>query len=509
MATANPAPPAPALTPGRVRAITITVMLTTIMQALDMTIANVALPHMQGSMSATLDQISWVLTSYVVAAAICMPLTGILSAKLGRRRLFILSTVAFTVTSMMCGFAQSLEQLVLFRVLQGAFGAFLVPLSQAVLLDTYPTERHGWAMAVWGIGVMVGPILGPSLGGYLTEFYNWRWVFFVNLPFGVLACIGLVFVLQETPVDRSRRFDLLGFVLLTIAIGSLQTMLDRGESLNWFASHEIIIFGIAAAVAMYLFIAHIFTHDHPFIDPLLFKDRNFSIGLLLIFIVGMILLATLALLPPFMQNLLGYPVLDVGNLLVPRGIGTMIAMMTVGRLAGRIDLRYLVMLGFILSAGAMWEMTGFTTDTGSWAIIRTGVFQGLGLGFLFVPLATITFATLPPRFRNDGTSIFSLVRSIGSSIGISIVITYLSRQAQANHEVLARHINPFNPGLQQAIESGAISVDNVAGLTMLNNQVNEQALMLAYLQDFSLLMTISLCAIPLVWLLRGNTRPAR
>lgn len=504
MATVNSAP---ALTPGRVRAITVTVMLTTIMQALDMTIANVALPHMQGSMSATLDQISWVLTSYVVAAAICMPLTGILSARLGRRRLFILSTVAFTVTSMMCGFAQNLEQLVLFRVLQGAFGAFLVPLSQAVLLDTYPTERHGWAMAIWGIGVMVGPILGPSLGGWLTEYYNWRWVFFVNLPFGMLACLGLVLVLHETPIDRSRRFDLLGFVLLTVAIGALQTMLDRGESLNWFANHEIIIFGITAAAAMYLFIAHIFTHDHPFIDPELFRDRNFSIGLLLIFIVGMILLATLALLPPFMQNLLGYPVLDVGNLLMPRGIGTMVAMMTVGRLAGRIDLRYLVMLGFILSASAMWDMTGFTTETDSWAIIRTGMLQGLGLGFLFVPLATITFATLPPRFRNDGTSLFSLVRSIGSSIGISIVITYLSRQTQANHEVLARHINPFNSGLQEAIGSGAISIDNVAGLTALNNQVNEQAMMLAYLQDFSLLMTISLCAIPLVWLLKGTTRP--
>lgn len=509
MTTASPDPNQAAKPKDRTGAITLTVMLCTIMQALDMTIANVALPQMQGSMSATLDQISWVLTSYVVAAAICMPLTGILAAKLGRRRLFIMSVVAFTVTSMLCGMAQSLEQLVVFRVLQGAFGAFLVPLSQAVLLDTYPTERHGWAMAVWGIGVMVGPILGPSLGGWLTEYYNWRWVFFINLPFGVLAWIGLALFVQDTPIDRARRFDLLGFVLLTVAIGSLQMMLDRGESQNWFASPEIAVLGVLACGAMYLFLAHIFTHDHPFIDPVLFRDRNFSIGLILIFVVGVILLATLALLPPFMQNLLGYPVIDVGNLLVPRGIGTMVAMMTVGRLAGQVDLRYLVMLGFMCSAYAMWDMTGFTIETTGWDMVRTGIFQGLGLGFLFVPLSTITFATLPPKFRNDGTSIFSLVRSIGSSIGISVVITVLSRQTQANHEVLARHINPFNPALQQAVEIGAIDLSSTAGLVSLNNEITRQATMLAYLEDFHLLMLISLAAVPLVWLLKkAPRRPA-
>jgi DHA2 family multidrug resistance protein len=272
--------------------VTVAVMLATIMQALDTTIANVALPHMQGTMGATQDQISWVLTSYIVAAAIFMPLTGFLSARLGRKRIFMWSVVGFTIASMLCGAAQNLGEIVLFRLLQGVFGASLVPLSQAVLLDAYPRERHGSAMALWGVGVMVGPILGPSLGGWLTEYYNWRWVFYINLPFGILAWLGLAAFVHETPIDRARRFDLLGFALLSIGIGALQMMLDRGESLDWFTNPEVVIEAMAAGLALYLFVAHIFTHDHPFIEPAIFKDRNFSVGLVFIFIIGVILLGT-------------------------------------------------------------------------------------------------------------------------------------------------------------------------------------------------------------------------
>ncbi|MBW7886612.1 MAG: DHA2 family efflux MFS transporter permease subunit, partial [Caldilineaceae bacterium] len=402
--------------------ITASVMLATIMQALDTTIANVALPHMQGTMGATQDQISWVLTSYIVAAAIFMPLTGFLTARWGRKRIFMWAVVGFTMASMLCGAAQSLNQIVLFRLLQGVFGASLVPLSQAVLLDTYPRERHGSAMAMWGVGVMVGPILGPSLGGWLTEYYNWRWVFYINLPFGLLAWFGLAAFVHETPIDRSRRFDLLGFGLLSLSIGALQMMLDRGESLDWFASPEVITEAILAGMALYLFIAHMFTHEHPFIEPGLFKDRNFSVGLLFIFIVGVILLATMALLPPFMQNLMGYPVIDVGYLLAPRGVGTMIAMMAVGKLSGKVDVRHMILLGLMLTSLSLWEMTLFNTDINGWDIVRTGITQGLGLGFIFVPLSTITFATLAPRYRNEGTALFSLMRNLGSSIGISAVI---------------------------------------------------------------------------------------
>lgn len=484
--------------------ITLSVMLATIMQALDTTIANVALPHMQGAMGATQDQISWVLTSYIVAAAIFMPLTGFISARIGRKRLFMWSVAGFTVASMLCGAAQSLEQIVLFRLLQGIFGASLVPLSQAVLLDTYPPEKHGSAMALWGIGVMVGPILGPSLGGWLTEYYNWRWVFYINLPFGLLAWFGLAAFIEETKLDASRRFDLLGFALLSLGIGALQMALDRGESQNWFASPEILIETILTVMAFYLFVVHIFTHPHPYIEPALFKDRNFSVGLLFIFIIGIIMLATMTLLPPLLQGLMGYPVIDVGLLLAPRGVGTMVAMMLVGKLSGRLDARYQILLGLLLTSFSMWEMTLFNTDIGNWDIVRTGLVQGFGMGFLFVPLSITTFATLAPRYRNEGTALYSLIRNIGSSIGISVVITYLARHTQMNHEVFASYINPFNTGLQQGM--GMAQLMTPKGLAMLNGEVTRQASLLAYLQDFRLMMWVTLCAVPLVLLLKAPKR---
>ena len=483
--------------------ITLSVMLATIMQALDTTIANVALPHMQGALGVTQDQIGWVLTSYIVAAAICMPLTGFLAARFGRRRLFIGAVIGFTLASMLCGAAQSIEQIVLFRLLQGVFGASLVPLSQAVLLDTWPRERHGSAMALWGVGVMVGPILGPSLGGWLTEYYNWRWVFYINLPFGLLAWFGLTAFVRETPIDRSRRFDLLGFALLGLGIGALQMLLDRGESLDWFASPEIVVEALLGGLALYLFVAHIFTHEQPFIEPGLFRDRNFSVGLVFIFMIGVILLATMALLPPFMQNLMGYPVIDVGMLLAPRGVGTMLAMMTVGRLAGRVDVRYLIFAGLLLTSLSLWEMTGFTLEVGARDIVRTGFVQGLGLGFIFVPLSTLTFATLAPRYRTEGTALFSLMRNIGSSIGISVVIGYLAQRTQINHAAFADFINPFSLALRQAGELGVYDAGTAAGLARLDREVTRQAATLAYLQDFRLMMFVTLAALPLLLLLRA------
>lgn len=488
--------------------VAMSVMLATIMQALDTTIANVALPHMQGTMGATQDQISWVLTSYIVAAAIFMPLTGFITARWGRKRVFMWSVVGFTLTSMLCGAAQTLPEIVLFRLLQGIFGASLVPLSQAVLLDTYPPEQHGKAMAMWGVGVMVGPILGPTLGGWLTEYYNWRWVFYINLPFGVLAWLGLAAFVRETPIDRTRRFDLLGFALLSLGIGAMQMMLDRGQSLDWFANPEIVVEALLAGLALYLFVAHMFTHDHPFIEPGLFKDRNFSVGLVLIFIVGIILLATMALLPPFMQSLLGFPVIDVGYLLAPRGVGTMIAMMMVGKLSGRLDVRYMIFFGLILTSLSLWEMTLFNANIDGWDIVRTGVTQGFGLGFIFVPLSTITFASLAARYRNEGTALFSLMRNIGSSIGISVVMTYLAQRTQANHAAFADYINPFNLALRQAVEADAYNLTTPQGLAAINGEVTRQAAMLAYLQDFRLMMWITLIAIPLVVLLRAPVKQA-
>jgi DHA2 family multidrug resistance protein len=477
-------------------------MLATVMQALDMTIANVALPHMQGSFSASQDQIAWVLTSYIVAAAIMTPPTGVLAARLGRKRLFLWAVGGFTVSSMLCGAATSLNELVLFRLLQGVFGAGLVPLSQAVLLDTYPRERHGSAMAMWGVGVMVGPILGPTLGGWLTEYYSWRWVFYINVPFGLLALLGILAFVPETVRDRTRPFDFFGFALLGLAIGALQIMLDRGELKDWFGSAEIMTYAALAGLGLYMFLVHMATSERPFLDPELFRDRNLCTGLVFIFVVGIVLLATLALLPPFLQDLMGYPVLTTGLVLAPRGVGTMIAMLLVGRLIDRMDPRAFIVLGLLLAAQSLWAMAGFTTEVDIWTIVGTGITQGLGLGFIFVPLSTLTFATLPVHLRTEAAGMFSLMRNMGSSIGISVVETLLARNTQINHSALAANISPFNPVLRGPAMPPEWSLDSAHGLAALNAEITRQAATIAYLDDFRLMMYVMLIAMPLVVLLR-------
>jgi len=487
--------------------VTVSIMLATIMQALDTTIANVALPHMQGSLAATQDQISWVLTSYIVAAAIMTPPTGFLSARFGRKRLFLASVAGFTVASMLCGAAQTLTQIVVFRLLQGVFGAALVPLSQAVLLDTYPRERHGSAMALWGVGVMVGPILGPTLGGWLTDSYNWRWVFYINLPFGLLALFGILAFVPETERDR-RRFDWFGFATLSIALGALQLVLDRGELKDWFGSTEIVIEAALAGLAFYLFLVQMATAERPFLEPALFKDRNFCIGLFFIFVVGIVLLATLALMPPFLQNLMGYPVITTGFVLAPRGIGTMIAMLIVGRLIGRVDSRLLMLSGLALTALSLWQMADFTTDVSEQTIITSGIIQGLGLGFIFVPLSTITFATLEPRFRTEAAGLFSLMRNIGSSIGVSVVTALLSQYTQINHAILSEHVSPYNPLLRAPWLPKMWDPAQPSGLAALDAEVTQQAATIAYLNDFRFMMYVTLLAIPLILLLRKPRRAA-
>jgi DHA2 family multidrug resistance protein len=483
--------------------ITASIMLATIMQVVDMTIVNVALPHMQGSMSATQNQISWVLTSYIVAAAIATPLTGVLAARLGRKRLMIWSMVTFTIASMLCGSATSLEQVVIYRVLQGVAGASLVPLSQAVLLDTYPREKHGAAMAMWGMGVMIAPILGPTLGGYLTEYYSWRWAFYINLPLGLLTVFGTVTFLTETERDRSRGFDFFGFALLSLAIGGLQLVLDRGESLDWYSSRTIILLTIVSGLAFYMFLVHMATADKPFIEPGLFKDRNFSTGMLMMLIMGVMLFSTIALMPPFMQTLLGYPVLTAGIVLAPRGIGTMFAMHIVGKLIGRVDTRLLLLGGTALMAFSLWEMAAFSLDVGPFEIVYTGVVQGVALGLLFVPLSAVSFSTLAPRYRNEGTAMFSLVRNLGSSIGISVVMTVLGHQAQTSHAEIGNSLTPFRTPVQPGVIPQLWDWSTSVGAAALNGEVSRQAMMIAYLNDFRLMMYLTLLAMPLLLLLRS------
>jgi MFS transporter, DHA2 family, multidrug resistance protein len=479
-------------------AITVCVILATLMQALDTTIANVALPYMQGSVSATQDQIDWVLTSYIVAAAIMTPPTGFLVSRFGLKRLFVVSVAGFTVASMLCGMSQSLTQIVLFRILQGAFGAALVPLSQSVLLNINPPERQGSAMAMWGVAVMAGPILGPVLGGWLTENYTWRYVFYINLPIGILCFLGLRFFLTNTAGNANEKLDWLGFGTLSLGIGALQVLLDRGEQLDWFGSGEIIIEAIIAASAFYLFLAHTFTADKPFVRPGLFHDRNFVAGTLFVAIVGLTYYASLALQPPYLQNLMNYPVVTAGLVLGPRGIGTMAAMLIVGRLIGRIDTRLLLGFGLGLTAWAFYAMTGWTPDVSQSAIVEVGVVQGIGLGFLFVPLSTVTLATLSPGHRTEGAGFYNLSRNIGSSIGISVVNALLIRNTQANHADIAQHVTAVNRAFETPAVTQFWNPLTGAGRAALDAMITQQAQIIAYIDDYKLLMIATLAVIPLL-----------
>ncbi len=479
--------------------ITVSIMLATIMQVLDTTIANVALPTMTGDLGASADTINWVLTSYIVAAAIMTPVTGWLSDRFGRKELFLAAVVGFTIMSMLCGLSWSLESMVAFRVLQGVFGAAIVPLSQTFLLDINPKERHGSAMALWGAGIMVGPIIGPTLGGWLTESFNWRWVFFINLPVGIIAFLGCAAYLPAI-ARRLRGFDFFGFAMLSLGVGALQLMLDRGGEVDWFSAIEIWIYLGLAVSGFWVFTVHTLTAKNPFIDPRIFADRNFVTGLVFIFVIGIILLASLALLPPMLSRIFNYPTITTGLIMAPRGIGTMISMIVVGRIIQKVDARHLVVLGLLLTAYSLYVMTGFTPQMDSYLIIETGIVQGLGLGLVFVPLSTVAFATLDARYRTDAASLFSLVRNLGSSIGISIVTVVLARNLQINHAELSAGMTPFNPNLVST--SPAAAGGDVAALSQIDNLVNGQALMISYIDDFKLMMIVTLCAIPLALLLR-------
>jgi MFS transporter, DHA2 family, multidrug resistance protein len=486
--------------------ITVAVMSATLMQVLDTTIVNVALPHMEGNLSATVDQISWVLTSYIVAAAVMTPPTGWLAGRIGRKRLLILSTTGFTVASIACGLSTSIAGIVLFRLLQGVFGAALAPLAQATLLDTYPRQRHGQAMAIYGMGLMVGPIMGPTLGGYLTEVYSWRWVFFINVPVGILCIVLTALYIRETELDRERPFDFTGFAMLSLGIGALQMLLDRGQTNDWFGSAETYIEAAGAALGFYVFLVHSFTSDRPFVDISIFRDRNFATGSVLMFVTGVILLATLALFPPFLEDLLGFPVITVGLVMAPRGVATMAAMFIVGRMAGKMDPRWLIFLGVALLMDAFWIMTGFNLEVSTWDVVVSSLVQGAGVGFLMIPMMTVAFSTLPSRLRTEASAMFNLLRNVGSSVGISIMFTLLTRSVQVNHAELSEHISVYNPLFRNFPLPGGVDPTSPQALAGLNGMVNAQAGMISYLNDFKVMMVLAVLIVPLVFLLRQPPR---
>ncbi|MES1201979.1 MAG: MDR family MFS transporter [Pseudomonadota bacterium] len=477
-------------------------MLATILVALDQTIANVALPHMAGSVSASQDQIAWVLTSYIVAGAICTPITGWLANRLGRKRLLISAVVGFVAASALCGAAQNLPEIVLFRVLQGMFGAPLIPMSQALVLDIFTSKERALAMSFWGVGVMVAPIVGPVLGGWLTESLSWRWVFYINIPVGALCLLGIISFVPDTERDPNRRLDIVGFALLSIGIAALQLVFDRGQSQDWFSSPEIIAEAAIAFIALWWSLVHAFTSAKPFLPLSVFTNRNFATAANLGVLVGVTVLSVTALIPSMLQTLYGYPVLEAGLLSAPRGFGSIVSMLLVGRLIGRIDTRALLVFGMSVFAVSFYQLSKFTLDTSSNEIVLNGIIQGFGLGFVFMPLNTMAFATLSPATRGDATSFFTLMRNLGGSAGISIVLALLVSFSAKSRSALIAPYSLDNPATRPEMLPPSMSLTDPTGVASLSGQVDLQATMVGYTQVFHLMFLVTLAMMPIVLIMR-------
>ncbi|QUD90903.1 DHA2 family efflux MFS transporter permease subunit [Phenylobacterium montanum] len=480
--------------------VTVSVMLATIMTALDMTIANVALPHMAGTVGASADQITWVLTSYIVASAIMTPMSGWLAGRLGRKQVFVWSIIGFTVASALCGAAQSLEQIVLFRILQGAFGAAMGPLSQAVMLDTFPGAQRGPAMAIWGVGVMVAPIVGPVLGGWLTDDFSWRWVFYINLPIGVLCLMGVMGFIHDTDQPRKIRFDVVGFSLLSVFLGGLQLFLDRGQNNDWFNSVETQIEFTASMLALVLFTIHTLLFDRPFLPRALFKDANLMTASGMSLVVGMLVFSVLALLPPMAETLLGYPVVTTGLVMAPRGLGGLVSMLMVGQLVNRFDARLLIATGFAFFCASFFMMSHFSLQMNAYAIAMTGLIQGLGTGLVFMPMTVLAFATLNPALRADAAGAFALVRNLGQSVGVSIMQALFVRNSDAVHARLTEAVRTDNPLMQPPYLQAPLTTP--LGLAAMEGEVSRQAAMVAYIDVFRMMFIATAVLIPMVMLLR-------
>lgn len=480
----------------------VAVMGASIMQILDTTIANVAIPHMQSALGATSETVTWVLTSYILASAIAMPITGWLADRIGRRELFLAAIAGFIVTSMACGAAQSLEQMVAFRFLQGISAAFIGPLSQSVMLDINPPDKQARAMSIWGMGIMIGPILGPVLGGWLTESVNWRWVFYVNLPVGLLT-LAMMWALLPATRKNDRKFDLFGFSMLALGLASLQLMLDRGAHQDWFDSIEIWIECGVAIACLWMFAVHLFTSKRDTLfNRKMLADRNLVTAMGFMIVIGVVMFASMALLPPMLQNLFGWPVIDTGVVLAVRGIGILASMWFAGQMLGRIDARWMVGSGLLIAALSLWQMSHWSLEMGMQPVIISGVVQGLGMGLIFIPLNTMAFATIPPQYRTDGSSLLNLLRSIGASVGISTVTTLLGANIQTSHEDLVAHVTNSSVSLLDPSTADRFGIVGDTAMAMVNAEINRQAAMVAYIDDFWLMMWVTLASIPLVLLLR-------
>ena len=484
--------------------ITIPVLAASLLHSLNMSTAYVALPNIQGNLSAAPDQVGWVITAFVVATAIGTILTNLFSQKFGRRRVFLASIAGFTITSLFAATSGSLSELVFHRMLQGFVSAPLLPISQAIMLDTYPREKHGFAMSIWSMGMILGPVAGPTVGAMLTEFYDWRYVFFMNIPFGILAFVSILITL---PAARSMRqkTDWLGIFSLIVAVVCLQLVLDRGERLCWFESSEILFNSMVSGVAFYIFIVHSLTTASPYISLKIFSDRNYVIGLALIFTFGIAVFASLFVLPLFLQNVQGYPVLSAGWVISSRGLGTMGAMLCSGFLLGLMPGKFLILFGLICVGGSNLWMTQWNADVGMEEVIWITMINGFGMGMMWVALTTVTFSTLPTIFRVEAASLFSLIRAIGASMGTSIVVSILVRSTQTNYIEMRSQISEFQAFTITNGFGGMLNVASELGLETIQNIVLSEAHMIAFLNDFVFLMVVAFLAMPLIFLLRSRS----
>lgn len=465
--------------------VSIGIMAATLMQVLDTTIVNVALPHMEGSLAATHDQISWVLTSYLVSSAILMPLTGYFSERLGRRNYLFISIIGFIIASCLCGAATSLSQIVAFRLLQGVFGAALVPLSQAIMTDIFPKEEHGMAMAIWGMGVMIGPILGPTLGGYLTDVATWRWNFYINIPVGILSLFLLWRYLPDTKKSL-RGMNWLGLSLISLLIGATQYLLDRGNQQDWFSSWDIRIAALFIIIGLLGFVfPYLRKSINGVVNLSVFRDRNFSLSCLLIAMFGLGLYGTMVMLPIMLEDLLNYPVLTTGINMAPRGVSSMIAMLFVGKMMRKIDARLIIAMGIVISCLGTAIDLSYSLNISSGWISWPMFLQGFGMGMIFTPLSVIAFSTLTTTFRTEAAGMYSLLRTIGSSIGISIVSTLYSRQSQTAWNQIGSSIQPYNPALETYLDNHQLTLDNPVAAQVLGQELAQQAGMVAMLDVFT------------------------
>ncbi len=495
--------------------IAASVMLATFMEVLDTSVANVALPHIAGNLSATTEESTWVLTSYLVSNAIILPATNWLSRFFGRKRFLIICIIIFTASSALCGAAASLGMLIAARILQGAGGGALQPIAQAVLMESFPSEKRGQAMAVFGMGVVVAPIIGPTLGGWITDNYSWRWIFYINIPIGVLAVFMANIFIEDPPYIRHQRpgrIDRIGFAFMAIGLGTLQLVLDKGQEEDWFESHLITAAAIFAFVMLLLFVIWELSVKEPIVDLHVLKNRNFSVGTSLMTVLGVVLYGTIALLPLFLQTLLGYPALQSGMAVSPRGFGSIASMILVGRLIGKIDGRYLVMFGFIVLAYSTYLFSDINLTVSASSIIWPNIISGFAMGFIFVPLTTMAMGTLSNEQMGNASGVFNLMRNTGGSLGIAAMTTMLSRGGQIHQAALVQNINPYNPVLQERIQQitgampGAGSVESQQAYAAISGQVARQSMVLSYIDNFRMLAFLCLLCVPAVFLFKRVKR---